>query len=109
MVWPILISVSVTPGAFSARAGHALVASAPTAAALDVKNVRRVFIYFPPFQDIGGTGLLAPPRRASAGDEVPEQHPALPIERRELHLPGRIIIIGGSVDRHAWQPHRQHE
>src|SRR5580704_17030616 len=44
MVWPILISVSVMPGALSARAGHALVAKAAAAAALDCKNVRRVVI-----------------------------------------------------------------
>src|SRR5208283_2121182 len=42
MVWPILISVGVMPGAFSARAGQALVAKAATAAALDCRNVRRV-------------------------------------------------------------------
>jgi hypothetical protein len=49
MVWPILISVSVTPGAFSARAGHALVASAAAAAAPDFMNVRRVVMYFLPY------------------------------------------------------------
>src|SRR5271168_4940527 len=42
MVWPILISVSVTPGAFSARAGHPLAANAAAVIALEVRNVRRV-------------------------------------------------------------------
>src|SRR5271154_2272406 len=46
MVWPILISVSVIPGAFSARAGHALVAKAAAAAMLDCRNMRRVVMSF---------------------------------------------------------------
>ena len=50
MVWPILISVSVIPGAFSARAGQAPVARAPAAAALEAKKVRRVFMKILPFR-----------------------------------------------------------
>jgi hypothetical protein len=47
MVCPILISVSVTPGALSARAEPALAAKA-AAAALDCRNVRRVIMTCPP-------------------------------------------------------------
>src|SRR5271157_250486 len=45
MVCPILISVSVMPGALAARAGQALVARAAAAAALDCRNVRRFFMF----------------------------------------------------------------
>src|SRR5271155_4974688 len=48
MVWPILISVSVIPGALSARAEPALAASA-AAAALDCRNERRVIMAILPF------------------------------------------------------------
>jgi hypothetical protein len=54
MVWPILISVSVIPGAFSARAGQAPVAKAAAAAALDCRNMRRVFMDFLLFDAIVG-------------------------------------------------------
>ena len=46
MVCPILISVSVTPGAFSAKAGRA--ARAAAVAALACKNVRRENILLSP-------------------------------------------------------------
>src|SRR5271166_118264 len=41
MVWPILISVSVTPGGVSARLGEAPHAKPPRLAALDCKKARR--------------------------------------------------------------------
>jgi hypothetical protein len=41
MVWPILISVSVTPGALAARAGQSPEARYAAEAALDCKNKRR--------------------------------------------------------------------
>src|SRR5579863_2056552 len=51
MVWPILISVSVIPGALSARAEPALAAKA-AAAALDCRNVRRLIMAILPFVHI---------------------------------------------------------
>src|SRR5580658_8939863 len=51
MVLPILISVSVTPGALSARAEPAPAASA-AAAALDFRNMRRVIMAILPFLHI---------------------------------------------------------
>src|SRR5271155_371257 len=59
MVWPILISVSVTPGALSARAGQQLVVKAAAAAALDCRNTRRVVMKLLPFPFREG-GALAP-------------------------------------------------
>src|ERR1700739_4823089 len=119
MVWPILISVSVTPGAFSARAGQALVAKAAAAAALDCRNMRRVFMRFLLFDAIVGSGG---PRAAgfrfftmsrnfvrSRGDEVAEQLPTRALDRRELHLTDRIEIVGRGVDLHTGQQHRQFE
>src|ERR1700693_2603702 len=48
MVWPILISVSVIPGALAARAGQSLEANAAKAAAPDCRNERRVVMFCSP-------------------------------------------------------------
>jgi hypothetical protein len=56
MVWPILISVSVTPGALAAFAAHD--ATQTTAPALDCRSERRdsITLTLPHPQRLGGIG-----------------------------------------------------
>src|SRR5271156_4098975 len=72
MVWPILISASVIPGALSARAGQAPVAVAAAAAALDAKKVRRVFMIF--LSGLRFCGTAADGRRFSLFGEMAFAH-----------------------------------
>src|ERR1700733_263198 len=57
MVWPILISVSVTPGAFSGRAAGKPWAEYAAAAAADCNRKRRVIMLSLPDDCCGCVGL----------------------------------------------------
>src|SRR5271155_635128 len=70
MVWPILISVSVIPGASTARAGRPAAAKA-AAAALQARNVRRVVMKYLPRQlaistNLSSRGAFSRTRRVAA-------------------------------------------
>src|ERR1700677_4246497 len=104
MVCPILISVSVTPGALSARAEPVLAAKAATA--LDCKNERRV--------NMLSLSLFISARRGPGVHclrliQVAELLPALSVERGEGLLADRTEIVGRSVDLDPRQSHRQHQ
>src|ERR1700722_14512347 len=100
IVWPILISVSVTPGAFSARAPRKPWAEYAAAAAADSNRKRRVIMLCLP---IWGVDALRLRRRAalSCAHQFPNRLPVGAVEYRWLQVADRAEVGRRGVDSDA--------